>query len=446
MKQIFKRGTVLQFVFVTLVVFVIVGCATKIELEVQRTPTLDTTGIQRIAIMPFGSAVGGSAPYQSAARHATTVATNRIQGTNHFTLVSPSTVNDARRRGEGIENYVDALFVGQITRIGENTTARQSQYTDRASGRTMTRTTHVREVEVEFTYSFERARDGTLIGPITKSGRASDSQENRGNLASVDALVNRVIEGQMRNLARDVAPHTIRISRTLESDSNQAVKAQMDAAREHVRGGNYVVARQAYLAIWESHRSVAAAVNASILFEAMGETREAVNFMQQVQVATGSPLARDTLARLNRELAEQAGVGQFDDTQTPLDRVTLHAVSEIRRVLPTDPRVWIHTNTTAHRDLVNNVIDNMTSSFLRNNVTVIERQMIDLVLREQNFQLSGNVSDEDLVSIGNLAGVNTIVVIGVTGTGAGRRLQVRVLDIRAGTVIMQSGTGSEWHL
>jgi hypothetical protein len=411
---------------------------------VQRTPTLDTTGLQRIAIMPFGVAVGNNV-YQNAARHATTVATSRIQATNHFTLVSASTVSDARRRAEGIENYVDALFIGRITRIGENTSAQQSQHRDRATGQTVTRTFFVREVEVEFTYSFERPRDGTIIGPVTRRGRATDSKDNRNELASVDALANRIIENQLRNLHQDVAPHTVRVSRSFASESNRALRPQMEEARAHVRGGNYMAARQAYLAIWTSHQSVPAAINASILYEAMGETQNAANFMQQVFSATGSPLARDVLARLNSELAQQAGVEQFDDTRSPAERVTLHAISEIQKVLPAEARLWIH-NTTAQQNIVNAVVDNMISSFLSGGVTVIERQMIDLVLREQNFHLSGNVSDDDFVSIGNLAGANTVIVVGITGTGAARRLQVRVLDIRAGTVIMQSGIGSEWNL
>jgi hypothetical protein len=439
------KKTILKFTCVMFAVFTLASCATRVQLHVQRTPALDTAGIQRIAIMPFGY-VDRSAVYQSAARHATTVATGRIQATNHFTLVSPSFVNDVRRRGEGIENYVDAFFTGQIMRITENTSTQQTQHRDRNTGATITRTYFVRDVEVEFTYFFERQRDGTLIGPITRRGTTSDSQENKDNLASVNILVNRVIENQLRNLHRDVAPHTITISRSLVRENNRDLRPQMEAARAHVRGGNYMAARQAYLDIWVSHQSVAAAVNASILFEAMGETRNAANFMQQVLSATGSPLARETLARLNSELAEQARVGQFDDTRSPVERVTRHAISEVQKVLPIGARLWIYNNETSQQNFVNAVVDNMIVSFLNSGVTVIERQMIDLVLREQNFHLGGNVSDDDFVSIGNLAGANVVVVIGITGTGAVRRLQVRVLDIRAGTVIMQSGTGSEWNL
>ncbi|MDR2541905.1 MAG: CsgG/HfaB family protein [Treponema sp.] len=445
MKNTIKKGSVIFFGCILLLV--VSSCATKVEVQAQRTPTLDTSGIQRIAIIPFEAGIA-SFVYQNAARHATNTATSRIQATNHFTLVSSSIVNDARRRGENIENFVDALFTGRITRISESNSTQERQHRDRNTGEIITTIYYVREVEVEFTFSFERPRDGSLIGPVTRRGTAADTQDDVNRLTSVDTLVNRVIDSQLISLNRDIAPHTVRISRALERENNRELRPQMEEARTHVRAGNYMAARQIYLDIWVTYQSVAAAVNASILYEAMGETQNAVNLMQQVHLETGSPLASNTLARLNRELSQQAGVEQFTaaQNQNPAERVTSHAIGEIQRVLPSEPRLWIHNSATGNQNLVNNVIDNMISTFLRNGLIVVERQMIDMVLREQNFQMSGYVSDNDFVSIGQLAGANTIVIIDVVGAGAGRRLQVRVLDIRTGNVIMQSGTGSEWHL
>jgi len=443
MKKTKNARIVLQLVCGMLTLFAFTNCATRIQLDVQRTPELNTTGIHRIAIMPFEPVIG-SGIHQNAARHATTVATSRIQATNHFTLVSPSLVGDARRRGQNIENYVDALFVGRIVRVSYtmNTAERER----RVEGQTETFIVTIREVEVELSYSFERARDGTIIGPIVRRSRASDTQENPAHLASVDTLANRAIDNQLRNLHQDVAPHTVRVTRTLERERDSALRSQMDAARAQVRNGNYVAARHAYMAIWESHQSVAAAVNAAILYEAVGETQRAAIFMQQVHAETGSPLAMTTLNRLNRELGEQASVAQMVSGQSPAERTTNHAINEIRRVIPADARLWIHNNATANHHLVNNVIDDMISTFLREGIPIVERQMIDMILMEQDLHMEGHVTDSDFLSIGQLAGANTIVITNIIGSGAGRRLQLRVLDITTGSVIMQSGTGAEWHL
>ena len=439
MRERCKGASVLQLVCVILAGFALAGCATKITLEVQRTPTLDTRDIKRIAVMPFGGS------YSGAAQHATNVATNNIQATNQFTLVSYNRVNDARRSGESLENYVDALFVGQITNIGEKTSSQQGSYKDK-DGNIRTYITYTREVSVNFTYHLERARDGSMIGPIMKSGYDSRSSQDSSSLPSAAALANSIIDAQLRYLYRDLVTHTVTVQRSMEKEPDKNLKEPMKTALAQVKAGSYIAANKAYIAIWESHKSVAAAVNASILYEAMGETQTAANFMQQVLEETGNPTARNVLARLNNELAQQAGVEQFDGAQSPVERVTNHAISEVQKVLPSNAKLWIHNNSASNQNLANDVIDNMISTFIKNGVAVVERQMIDMVLKEQNFQLSGNVSDRDFVSIGNLAGANTIVIIGITGSGTVRRLQLRVLDIKTGTVNMQSGTGDEWNL
>ena len=442
-KTVKGRTRLLGAVAFALAVLVLAACASQIPLTVQRTPSLDTSGIQRIAIMPFESS---NSAYQNAARHATTVATERIRATNHFTLINPSTVTDARNRGEGIENYVDAMFGGQILRIAEGTDTRHGTRTNRETGETVTYTYYVREVEVEFNYSFTRARDGALIGPIVKKGSTRSQSEHMGSLDSVEALVNRAIDNQLRQLNRDVAPYTIRITRSLEKEPNKALKPEMDGAFAHVKAGNYVAARQAYHAIWSSYSSVAAAVNASIMLEAIGETMQAATFMQQVVNATGSPLATRTLSRIQREIAEQLGLAVFEDTRSPAEKAADFAVSELQKVLPRDARVAFQNSEVTDNAMVNNIIINMTSSFIRNNITVVERQEIDRIMAELDFQLSGSVSDDSYVSLGKLAGANCIIIVNVTGTGANRRLQVRALNIETGTVMMQSGTGSEWNL
>jgi len=440
-----KRTVPLQIVYTLLIFFTLAGCGTTIQIQAQRTPTLDTAGIQRIAIMPF-EALSRNAVYQNAARYATNVATGKIQATNHFTLVSPTVISNFGARNEGLENYVDALFTGQITRIEEKTITQQGQKKDKETDEIITYDYYVREVEVDFNYSLVRARDGTIIGLITKKGKNSDTQEITSNLASVDSLVNKIIDSQMSTIQRDVAPHKITISRTLERENNKELRKQMDTAIAYVRNGNYRAARQIYLDAWNSHRSVASAVNVSILYEAAGETWNAANFMQQVYSETGSPLARDVLARLNKELTEQTKVEQFGNAQIPIERVAGKAASEVQKALPARARLWIHNNTEYYHSLARDIIDNMTSALVKNGVSVIERQLIDTVIGEQEFHLSGYVNDSNMVRYGNLAGANTVAIVSISGSGAMRRLQIRVLDIESGTVLMQSGTGSEWNL
>jgi len=125
---------------------------------------------------------------------------------------------------------------------------------------------------------------------------------------------------------------------------------------------------------------------------------------------------------------------------------TEHALGEVRRVLPAGARVWVHNNATADRGLASDVVDDMTSAFIRDSITVVERGLVDLIAIEQGIHLDGTVADSDFISIGNAAGANIIVVVNISGAGAARRLSVRVLDIALGTVRMQSDTGEAWRL
>ncbi|MDR0486816.1 MAG: hypothetical protein LBG91_01080, partial [Treponema sp.] len=69
-----------------------------------------------------------------------------------------------------------------------------------------------------------------------------------------------------------------------------------------------------------------------------------------------------------------------------------------------------------------------------------------LLQAEQKFQTGGNVSDQEILSIGKAAGANTLVTVSVVQQGNNQRLQIRVLDIERGVPLMQSGSGKEWQL
>ncbi|MDR0515568.1 MAG: hypothetical protein LBH25_00815 [Fibromonadaceae bacterium] len=425
--------------YLILVILALAGCATKIQLQAQRMPNLNTKGIQRIAVMPFRSIDN----YSDAAKHATSVATSNIQTINQFTLVSPGKIKEAIRKGESLENYADALFIGQIINIEGKISNKQNSYKNKDGTIAMT-TSYTREVSVEFAYHLERVRDGLVIGPIIKKGGTNASANSPSELPSVIELASKVIDAQLSYLYRDLAPYTVMVQRTMEEDKN--LKQPMEEALAHVKAGNYIAANKAYLALWESRQSIAAAVNAAYLYEAMGETKNAANLMQQVVAATRSPKANEVLASLNKELLEQARVEKFDGMRNRNETVASHAISEVQKILFAEAKLWIHNSAVSDRNLVDGVIDNMTSAFVSNGVTVVERQVIGLIFKENNLQMGGSVNDDDIVRIGSLAGANTIVIIGTTGAGTTRRLQVRVLDIETGTIIMQSGTDSKWNL
>jgi hypothetical protein len=67
--------------------------------------------------------------------------------------------------------------------------------------------------------------------------------------------------------------------------------------------------------------------------------------------------------------------------------------------------------------------------------TIIDRNQLDTIRREQNFQLSGVVDDETAVSIGKIVGANIIITGSVTGTDSTRRLRLRALNTQTAQVL-----------
>jgi len=429
-----------------LLALILSSCATTIQLRVQRPPTLNTAGIKRIAIMPFET-VSRDSVSREMAQYATVVATDRIQKMNYFTLVDPSEIERLRRNNQSIENYVDALFIGRIIRVDSKDGTSQGQYKNK-EGEIIYYTIYERNVEIEFNYSLSRSRDGSLIGPVSRKGSNSSSSQNIGEVKSTSDLLRSVVDRQLSMLGRDIAPYTVTESRALAKDKSKdkVLQAEMKDALAQVKAGSYRTALEAYLGIYEQYSSFAAAENASILYEALGDTQLAANFMQRVFEETGNFRAREILAQLNRILQDKATVAnEYTNAPGQTERVAAFASDEIQKALPKNARVWIYNNAVTDA-LAGAVVDNITSGFIRKGIRVVDRQNTALIEAEQKLQMSGYVSDDDFVSIGNAAGANTIVIIGIIGSGAKRRLQVQVLDIEKGVTIMQSDASEKWQL
>ena len=423
-------------------VFVLTGCATRVTFQAQRPPNLDTLGLHRITVAPFATNIWGT---ESLARELRSQATSNIQATGAFTLVSYDTVRNVQVRGGSIEPYVDAVFRGRLTGFTSSTREEPWERRNRQGEIIQRGVNHIRVTEVAFEYYLVLARDGSMVGPVRRDGRLRSQADSSAGLPSAISHAYTIIRQQMAVLRMDLAPHTIALTRTMEREPNRDLRPLMNAADARRRAGDYLGARQAFIAIWENHRSIPAAINAAILYEATGSLEEGIFFMAEVFEATRAPRVSQKLAQLNREAEYVLGFAAFDDQAFPAERLANHAVSEVKRVVPPATSLWVH-NTAPGVSIVQDVIDNMLSSFLNSDFTVVERGMIDVILAEQNLHLDGVVADSDFISIGNLAGARTVVVIGVTGTGAARRLNARVLDIETATLSMQSGTGVAWRL
>ena len=289
-----------------LLVSILSGCATKIKLEVEKLPDLNTSGIRRIAIMPFETA-SSKADYLRIAEYATRTVNRRILETNYFTVVDPQLIQNLQRNNQSIENYADAILYGRITSLNTISRSNTYQYKDK-NGKDVKYKTYFRAAEIEFNYFLVRVKDESIIGPVYFRGRNTSSGDSWYSLRNINELLRSVIDSQTRRINQNLAPYTITEIRTLEKENSKdkVLLSEMKDALAFVKSGNNRIALNAYLDIYNRNKNIAAAENASILYEALGETPLASDFMQRVFSETGNPKAGELLARLEKILSDKA--------------------------------------------------------------------------------------------------------------------------------------------
>jgi tetratricopeptide (TPR) repeat protein len=444
MKQA-KRALTAVWIIAALAVLC-AGCSTTVAFQVQRPPALNTLGIQRLAVMPF-STTDNSSLQRQAATWLTNESLFRIQGTNHFTLINAAEIERVRAARGNIEVLADALFNGQVVSTTVQNSSRESSYKDK-EGNTIAYTIYEREVQLVFNYSLMRTRDGSMIGPISRTLSTKDSNEKWADLRTTDVMVQSLIQRSMTGLGRDIAPYMVTERRSLmgETSKDKVVKQRTKDANALVKAGSYKTAQNAFAEIYQDTGSFAAAYNAALLIEAQGDREGAVAFLQRVYNDTGNPKATAEIARLQRAIADAGLLEAYAANENQRDRVIALMVETLPMVMPANPRIALINNSRNEKELAEIIINGIIDGFVKRNITVVDRNNQYLVEMERNYQYSGNVSDEEMVSLGHEAGVNAFVLVAVTGSGGLRRLSVRMLDVERNTILYQSPQTDEMNL
>jgi len=435
----------------TVVLMAVTGCATTVDLQVQRPPALNTLGIQRLAVMPFSTTDNSSLQRQSAA-FLMNESLARIQATNHFTMINASEIERVRSSRGNIENLADALFSGQVISVSvqDSSNPGSRTYKDKNGNmHTETWTTYSRAVRMSFNYGLTRTRDGSMIGPLSKTFQTSTSvQDDRAKLPSAESMIQGLIRNNMAGLGRDVAPYTATERRSFmrETSSDKVLKQRMKDVDALIKAGNYKSAQDGFLKIYQDTGSFAAGYNTALLIEIQGDLEGAAAFMRRLSNETGSPQAAAEIARLQKAMDDAGLLETYKVNQTQRDKVIALMVDTLPSKMPNRPRIALINISQNAKELAEQVINGMINGFVSKNITVVDRNNRALLEMERNYQLSGNVDDKEIVSIGHEAGVNAFVLVSVTGSGGSRRLSVQMLDVERGTVLYQSPQTDEMNL
>ena len=66
---------------------------------------------------------------------------------------------------------------------------------------------------------------------------------------------------------------------------------------------------------------------------------------------------------------------------------------------------------------------------------IVDRRQLDQIRNEQNFHMSGDVSDDSAISIGNMLGASIVITGEISGVGSNQRLTLKALDVRTAQIL-----------
>ena len=124
-----------------------------------------------------------------------------------------------------------------------------------------------------------------------------------------------------------------------------------------------------------------------------------------------------------------------DDETTALEGAVARAAEQLLRNTSSQSKIAIVYITADDRGIVEYVTGELEFIWVNQGYTLIDRSQLDIIRREQNLQLSGEVDDSSAVGIGRLTGANIIVTGTVDGEGNLRRLRLRALDTQTAEII-----------
>ena len=128
------------------------------------------------------------------------------------------------------------------------------------------------------------------------------------------------------------------------------------------------------------------------------------------------------------------GSGSGYSLQDAIERSALEIAGEIQQ----NSRVAIVAFESVNDNLSEYIMEELSAELLKNKIRVVDRQNLQHIQNELNFQMSGYISDESAMSIGKFLGATEVITGELINVGAAYRYRVSVIDVeeaRRGTLI-----------
>jgi TolB-like protein len=137
-----------------------------------------------------------------------------------------------------------------------------------------------------------------------------------------------------------------------------------------------------------------------------------------------SQTEQQTRRRVNRE------------STTGIEGALNRACGDLVNDLPANSTIAVISISSNDREISAFVVDEVEFQLVdARKFTIVDRKTLDTIRSEQNFQMSGDVSDASAVSIGQMLGANIVITGSITGTGTMQRLSIKALDVKTAQIV-----------
>jgi TolB-like protein len=87
------------------------------------------------------------------------------------------------------------------------------------------------------------------------------------------------------------------------------------------------------------------------------------------------------------------------------------------------------------------LVEQISNYFFQNSeLKIVERAQIDKILREQDFGMSGNVTDESAARIGHMLGANAVTIGTLTRVGKKISVNIKIVDSETASLLSSGST------
>ena len=119
------------------------------------------------------------------------------------------------------------------------------------------------------------------------------------------------------------------------------------------------------------------------------------------------------------------------------DTAVRNIVTQIVRSIDDNEIIAIVGFDSSSEQFSGRIIDDITRDLINDGVGIVERQRLDAILQEQNIQVSGNVSEESMQSIGRILGASSIIIGHGENMVDHYRINFRVLSVETAQIKRQ---------